>query len=200
MHVGVGEIDHHENLGDVIGIGYRIVPTPPILMPEQRRAARRFADDVAGAKAHIAHAEQCKGPAQRGMAARPDLVHGARYLAPAENRRASRRRTVGLVAAGLAVAVGLAWFVAPLASDDPDGLERVAIDQGFADTARDSVAGASPVAGYEVDGVEGETSSTRIAGLVGIAATFAVRGRDHARALVESARAAGFDVRRGANG
>ncbi len=39
------------------------------------------------------------------------------------------------MAVGLVVALALVFFVAPLASGDPDGLERVAIDQGFSSSA-----------------------------------------------------------------
>jgi hypothetical protein len=40
-----------------------------------------------------------------------------------------------LVALGLALAVGLAFFAAPYASSSPDGLDRVAADEGFAGAA-----------------------------------------------------------------
>ena len=41
---------------------------------------------------------------------------------------------VGLVVVGLAIALGVA-FLSPLASSDPDGLERVAEDEEFLDEA-----------------------------------------------------------------
>ena len=72
------------------------------------------------------------------------------------------------VLAGLAFAVLLVVAVAPFASSAPDGLERIAIDQGFADTASSSSTADSPLAGYG-DGA----LSTAVAGVVGIAATFA---------------------------
>lgn len=59
----------------------------------------------------------------------------------------SRARAL-LVAGGLALAVVLAVFVAPWASREPDGLERVATDQSFADHEAGHTFAASPAAGY----------------------------------------------------
>jgi hypothetical protein len=72
----------------------------------------------------------------------------------------------GLVIAGLVVVV-----LVPLASRDPDGLERVAQDQGFIGTARDALYSIIP--DYTVPGVEG-TMSTVLAGLIGVALVFGV--------------------------
>ena len=49
--------------------------------------------------------------------------------------------------AGLMVAVGLALFASPFASGSPDGLEKVAQDKGFSETAADHGLSDSPVAG-----------------------------------------------------
>ena len=89
------------------------------------------------------------------------------------------RRRVGvgaLVATGLVVAALLALLVAPEASSEPDGLERVAIDEGFADTARDHDLAGSPTADYGVDGVDDERLSTGLAGALGIGITFVATG------------------------
>ena len=65
------------------------------------------------------------------------------------------RRSIGLfVLGGLAVALLLAFVVSPWASSEPDGLERVAIDQGFADNATDHATAGSPLADYAVSGVD----------------------------------------------
>jgi cobalt/nickel transport system permease protein/cobalt/nickel transport protein len=88
-----------------------------------------------------------------------------------------RRRVItvgGFVVAGVGVALALAFFVAPHASSSPDGLERVAIDQGFADRAEDSATAAGPLADYAVAGVDDERLSTGLAGVVGVVVTFAV--------------------------
>ena len=85
------------------------------------------------------------------------------------------RSTIGLfVVGGLLVALGLAFFVSPLASASPDGLEKVSIDEGFDAAAEDHALGDSTFADYGVDGVEDEGLSTRLAGVVGVVLTFGV--------------------------
>ena len=76
--------------------------------------------------------------------------------------------------AGLLVAVGLAVFVSGFASGAPDGLERVAEDKGFLDTARDHLLGGSPLADYGFEGVTDERLATALSGLVGVLVTFGV--------------------------
>jgi len=78
------------------------------------------------------------------------------------------------VIAGLLVVAGLAAIVSPLASSEPDGLERVAEEQGFADSEKDHALADGPVAGYEVEGVESGGLSTALSGLLGVIATFAL--------------------------
>jgi cobalt/nickel transport protein len=76
--------------------------------------------------------------------------------------------------AGLLLALGLALFVSPFADRDPDGLTKVAQDQGFASAEQDHDLSDSPVAGYQVDGVDDDRMSTGVAGLVGVLVTFGV--------------------------
>jgi hypothetical protein len=57
-----------------------------------------------------------------------------------------------------------------LSSDDPDGLERVSIDQGFDDTARDPSID-TPLTDYSVDGVENDGLATGLAGVIGVVLT-----------------------------
>ena len=80
------------------------------------------------------------------------------------------------VLAGLVVAALIAFVVAPEASSEPDGLERVAIDEGFADAADDHALAGGPTADYAVDGVADERLSTGLAGVLGVAVTFAATG------------------------
>ena len=80
------------------------------------------------------------------------------------------------VALGLAVAVALAFLVAPEASSQPDGLEKVAIEEGFVDGAEDHDLAGSPTADYGVEGVDDARLSTGLAGALGIGITFAVTG------------------------
>jgi cobalt/nickel transport system permease protein len=76
--------------------------------------------------------------------------------------------------AGLLVAVGLAIFVSPFAGSSPDGLERVAIDKGFDNSARDHAFVNGPLADYTVKGVDDDRISGGLAGLIGVLITFGV--------------------------
>ena len=71
---------------------------------------------------------------------------------------------VGLVVAALVVVV-----LAPLASGDPDGLNRVAENLGFAE--REQPAPYEILPGYEVPFLTGN-ASTVVAGLVGVLVVF----------------------------
>jgi cobalt/nickel transport system permease protein len=77
----------------------------------------------------------------------------------------------GVWAVGLAIAIALA-VVSPLASADPDGLERVAEDVGFLDRAVD--APYSIIPDYVVPGVSNEAVATILAGVIGLLMVFAV--------------------------
>jgi hypothetical protein len=77
-----------------------------------------------------------------------------------------------LVALGLALAVGLAFFAAPYASSSPDGLDRVAADEGFAGAA--GTRAGAPIPGYAFPGVEDERLAKGLAGLVGTLGVFAL--------------------------
>jgi len=85
--------------------------------------------------------------------------------------RPERRNVWLFVVGGLLVALGLAFFVSPYASGDPDGLDKVATDQGFAGASGQATA-EGPLAGYEVEGVDDGSLSTGVAGIVGVALTF----------------------------
>jgi cobalt/nickel transport protein len=75
---------------------------------------------------------------------------------------------------GLLAAVGLALFVSGFASSSPDGLEKVATDKGFLQTARDHLFADGPLAGYTVKGIDNERLSTGVSGLIGVLLTFGV--------------------------
>ena len=79
-----------------------------------------------------------------------------------------------LVVTGLAVSLVLAGGVSYYASSHPDGLEKVAEDIGFLDSAKDSAVADSPLADYGVAGVENERISGGLAGVIGVASTAAV--------------------------
>lgn len=84
------------------------------------------------------------------------------------------RRTAPFVVVGLVVTAALAFFVSPHASSSPDGLNKVAIDEGFDRTEQSHALADAPTAGYAVRGVDDDGLSTGLAGLIGVAATFAV--------------------------
>ena len=83
-----------------------------------------------------------------------------------------RKSLLLFVVGGLIVVIGLAFFVSPVASSSPDGLEKVSIDQGFADTAEEHALADGPLAGYGVEGVDDEGLSTGLSGVIGVAITF----------------------------
>lgn len=86
--------------------------------------------------------------------------------------RESRKRLFVFIAAGLLVCFGLAGLVSGFASGSPDGLEKVAGDQGFLETAQDHALAGSPLAGYQVQGVSNGRLSGGLAGLAGVSLTF----------------------------
>ena len=88
----------------------------------------------------------------------------------------TRRSITGFVFAGLAVALLLALGVSHFASSEPDGLERVALDQGFAGSATEHGAAGSPLADYAVSGVQNSALSTGLAGVIGVLLCFALGG------------------------
>jgi cobalt/nickel transport protein len=77
---------------------------------------------------------------------------------------------------GIVVTLVLAGVVSFYASSSPDGLEKVATDEGFIDRAEDSDTAGSPLADYGTSGVEDERLSVGIAGVIGVFATFAAAG------------------------
>lgn len=79
------------------------------------------------------------------------------------------------VVGGLALTAALVVVLGPRASSAPDGLERVAIDEGFAATAEPHDLADGPLGDYEIRGVEGGWS-VGLAGLVGVGLTFVVAG------------------------
>ncbi len=73
--------------------------------------------------------------------------------------------------AGLIAAAAVVIILAPLASSDPDGLERVAIDSGFAEQGTDAAFAILP--DYSVPILGNGPVSLIVAGLIGVAFIFA---------------------------
>jgi cobalt/nickel transport system permease protein len=73
---------------------------------------------------------------------------------------------------GLLAIVLCAALASPFASSEPDGLQRVARDEGFAGTEREHALRDSPVADYALDGVEDRRLATGLSGAVGVVLVF----------------------------
>ncbi|MFK4147935.1 energy-coupling factor ABC transporter permease [Streptomyces sp. NPDC004065] len=122
------------------------------------------------------------------IAVRPDLVHGARGLGqrlklrvngelvdapaaapvPAPAGALPRRK---LWITGLATSLVLAGFVSFYASASPDGLEKVAHDQGIDKKEERHAAAGSPLAGYGVRDLSDARLSGGLAGVIGVGTT-----------------------------
>ena len=106
-----------------------------------------------------------------------------------------QRRNLALLAGGLVVALLVVIGLAPTASSDPDGLQRVAADEGFSDDAQGAPFELLP--GYSIPGVDNEAASTIFAGTIGtlavaalaLAAGWLLRQRARSRERERSARA-----------
>ncbi|HEX6946448.1 MAG TPA: energy-coupling factor ABC transporter permease [Acidimicrobiia bacterium] len=106
------------------------------------------------------------------LASRPDLVHGAAGVDLRSGRGKVPTRV--FVLGGLLVTVVFATVVSQFAADAPDGLERVAQTEGFADQGRDHAWSDFLFADYATRGIEDERMSLAIAGVAGTLITLLV--------------------------
>ena len=81
-----------------------------------------------------------------------------------------------LLVSGFVVSLFLAGVVSFYASSDPDGLEKVAEDIGFIETAEDHTYADGALADYGVKGIENERASVGVAGVIGVIGTAVVGG------------------------
>jgi hypothetical protein len=86
------------------------------------------------------------------------------------NARSNRGLLLGI----LLVSLLLAGIVSFYASSSPDGLESVAEDEGFLQTAEDPATAGSPFADYATEGVDDERASVGVAGVLGVLVTLAI--------------------------
>jgi cobalt/nickel transport protein len=77
---------------------------------------------------------------------------------------------------GFIVSLFLAGVVSFYASSSPDGLEKVAEDIGFIETAKDHSNADGALADYGVKGIENERTSVGVAGIIGVIGTAVVAG------------------------
>jgi cobalt/nickel transport system permease protein len=123
---------------------------------------------------------------------RPDLVYQPEQLKPDTAPIAGRGLRLGRVAlAGLAIALAVCVFLAPFASDHPDGLQFVGQKLGFL-KAEPPVLVRAPIPDYQLPllGSGHVKAATALAGLVGtllvfgtglgLARVFSRLGRDEA--------------------
>ena len=82
--------------------------------------------------------------------------------------------TKKIVQVGLVASIFVAAIVSLYASGHPDGLEFVAEQVGFLNTAKDSALATSPFADYAFVGLENERISVAIAGILGVLLTAAI--------------------------
>ncbi len=73
---------------------------------------------------------------------------------------------------GLAISLAVVLVLAPAASSDPDGLDRVSEDKEFAETGKDPAYEWLP--DYSIPGIDNEWASVVLAGAVGVAIVFAL--------------------------
>ena len=77
-------------------------------------------------------------------------------------------RQRAFLALGLLVCLLVAGVASYYASSHPDGLEYVAEQTGFLDSAEDSATADSPLADYSTEGVEDDRLSGGLAGVIGV--------------------------------
>ena len=92
------------------------------------------------------------------------------------NWRFAMDKNKKFLAAGLLVSLFLAGVVSFYASSDPDGLEKVAEDIGFIETAKDHTYADGALADYGVKGIDNERASVGLAGVIGVIGTAVVGG------------------------
>lgn len=85
-------------------------------------------------------------------------------------------RTRTFLLTGLLAALLLGGVVSYYASGHPDGLEHVAEQVGFLDSADEHAAADGPMADYAVKGVEDDRLSGGLAGVVGVGVTLLLAG------------------------
>ena len=81
------------------------------------------------------------------------------------------KKTNTFILIGIICSLFFAGIISNFASGSPDGLEKVAEDTGFIETAQDSAVATSPLADYGVSVVENEFLSIGLSGVIGVAVT-----------------------------
>lgn len=113
-----------------------------------------------------------------------------------------RKGTWLIIGIGIAISLVAAGILSFYASSSPDGLEKVAEEQGFLEQAQDSANATLPTADYAIAGVENERLSVGLSGVLGVAVMIVVafglfwiigRGRKPAAAAADELTGSGVD-------
>lgn len=123
------------------------------------------------------------------MGSRPDLVEGASRLEQTQIETSRLVPTRTFVVGGLLAALFFGAIVSQFAFEDPDGLESVAVETGFAQSGQGHALSDGLFADYATAGLDNETLSLAVAGVagtlivlaVGWGLFFAVRRKDGGR-------------------
>ena len=75
---------------------------------------------------------------------------------------------------GLIIALIVAFFLSPLASTLPDGLEKVAHDYSFIAQGKKGLILKSPISDYAFPGIKNEKLAVSISGLLGTVIIFSI--------------------------
>jgi cobalt/nickel transport protein len=78
------------------------------------------------------------------------------------------------IIAGLIIALIVAFFLSPLASSLPDGLERVAKDQGFIEAGDRVSQGIAPAPDYVFPGIKNKKLAVSLSGVLGTVIIFGI--------------------------
>lgn len=82
-------------------------------------------------------------------------------------KKISNRFYLYFLFVSVVIAGGLSFY----ASSSPDGLEKIAEDKGFLETAKDSAVADSPLSDYGVAGVDHDRLSVGLSGVIGVFVT-----------------------------
>lgn len=77
---------------------------------------------------------------------------------------------------GFLISIFLAGVISFYASSSPDGLEKVAGDIGFLESAKEHTNANGPLADYGVKGIDNERASVGAAGIIGVLGTAVIAG------------------------